>query len=91
MPIYEYWCETCEQRFEKLFLSLNRIPAQIECPNCQQVQVRRLISKPAKLKAGEDGGDWAETEVEPAKPPVIGRKEILEAQRKKRDIDPFEP
>jgi putative FmdB family regulatory protein len=42
MPIYEYECQNCGQRFE-LYLSLqNNDPAK--CPNCDSEEVERVIS-----------------------------------------------
>ena len=41
MPIYEYHCKNCENKFEKIIF---RQPDPIECPNCKSQQTRRLIS-----------------------------------------------
>jgi len=41
MPIYEYACESCGERFDKL-MSLND-PAP-PCPACGAVDVRKLVS-----------------------------------------------
>lgn len=83
MPIYEYVCGQCDTRFDKLFLSIKRIPAEIECPQCQSVDVQRVMSlatartgdRPAERKPVDD--------TTASKPPVVGRKEIKEAQEKK--------
>lgn len=82
MPIYEYVCEACGEQFERLFLSLSRVPAEIRCPACQSTDVRRRVSAPA-VAAGAEGGP--ETAVEPAadKPAVFGRKELNAALEKK--------
>ena len=42
MPIYEYRCEKCEERFEE-FLSASTKPAP-PCPKCGAKQVTRLWS-----------------------------------------------
>jgi len=40
MPIYEYKCENCGERFEKLIYN----DEKIECPKCGSEKVRKLIS-----------------------------------------------
>ena len=40
MPIYEYECRDCRQRFEAIVRS-NDSPS---CPSCQSVNLERLIS-----------------------------------------------
>jgi putative FmdB family regulatory protein len=42
MPIYEYRCDKCEQRFEE-FLSSSTKPAP-PCPQCGSKKVTRLMS-----------------------------------------------
>ncbi len=42
MPIYEYYCPTCEKRFEELVR--DKKPAVIHCPECGTNDVNRLIS-----------------------------------------------
>jgi putative FmdB family regulatory protein len=86
MPIYEYQCLACGESFDKLFLSLSRVPAEITCPKCQSSDTRRLISAPA-VHTGEAGGSQAEVvEPTPAKPPVFGRKELNQALEKKKQL-----
>jgi putative FmdB family regulatory protein len=85
MPIYEYRCDECNQRFEKLIRSLSQ-PPEISCPHCQSRQVQRLISAPA-VHTGSAGGGAAEpVESTPARPPVFGRKELKAAQEKKAQL-----
>jgi putative FmdB family regulatory protein len=87
MPIYEYVCEVCGQRFDKLVRSIQQVPAEVVCPVCQQTQVRRLISAPAKLRTG--AGSRTETEGETAPTTgrqVFGRKELNEAMERKRQL-----
>lgn len=40
MPIYEYKCENCGKKFEKLIYS----DEKIECPKCGSEKVKKLIS-----------------------------------------------
>jgi putative FmdB family regulatory protein len=42
MPIYEYICDNCGNRFERM-QRFSDDPVKI-CPNCSQESVRRLIS-----------------------------------------------
>jgi putative FmdB family regulatory protein len=45
MPLYEYECEACHKRFEKIQKFSD--PAIEECPNCGKGPVRKLLSSPA--------------------------------------------
>jgi|FaiFalFF_MnMetaG_3_1042247.scaffolds.fasta_scaffold15928_3 putative FmdB family regulatory protein len=56
MPIYEYVCETCGERFEELVLgSSGQI---VTCASCGSEQVRRVLSVFAVGRA-EGNGDPA--------------------------------
>jgi len=82
MPVYEYRCESCGERFEKLVRSMHQEPPGLACPACQGTEVRHLISAPVVHSGGEgSGGDAADA---PApKTPVFGRKELNEALKSK--------
>ena len=90
MPVYEYRCESCGERFEKLVRTIHREPPEVHCPACQGAEVRRLISAPVihgktqGLHPGSesDGGESA-GETPASKPLVFGRKELNEALKKK--------
>jgi putative FmdB family regulatory protein len=43
MPVYEYRCEGCGERFEE-FLSISTKPAP-PCPTCGSEKIERLLSK----------------------------------------------
>ena len=45
MPLYEYQCEACGHRFEKIQKFSD--PLVEECPNCGQKKVHKLVSSPA--------------------------------------------
>ena len=49
MPIYEYRCTTCHERFDRLVTSGER--AQARCPRCGAKRVERLLSTFAVGKA----------------------------------------
>ncbi len=56
MPIYEYHCQDCNSRFEKL-VSLSRANEQPPCPNCTGGRTEKLLSTFASVRAsGYDGG-----------------------------------
>ncbi len=84
MPIYDYQCESCGERFDRLFLSISQVPAEITCPSCQSTNVRRLTTAPAIQTAGEGGGSMDVEEAPPSKPPVFGRKELNEVLKNKK-------
>ena len=45
MPLYEYECESCGKRFERI-QKFSDPPADV-CPHCGQGPVRKLLSSPA--------------------------------------------
>jgi len=45
MPLYEYECESCKKRFERIH-KFSDPPIDV-CPNCGQGPVRKLFSSPA--------------------------------------------
>jgi putative FmdB family regulatory protein len=45
MPLYEYECEVCRQRFEKI-QKYSDPPIEV-CPLCGKSPVRKLLSSPA--------------------------------------------
>ena len=45
MPLYEYLCDACGHRFEKIQKFSD--PPIEECPNCGKREVRKLLSSPA--------------------------------------------
>jgi putative FmdB family regulatory protein len=45
MPLYEYQCEACSHRFEKIQKYSD--PLVEDCPNCGAKSVHKLVSSPA--------------------------------------------
>ena len=87
MPIYEYECTECGERFDKLIRNIEK-PPKILCPACESLNVQRLISQVA-VHGGEGSSrdtDTIETADTSTKPPVFGRKELQAAQEKKRQL-----
>ena len=57
MPIYEYRCESCDHRLEKLQkMSEGEL---VDCPECQRPALKRLISASAFRLTGSG---WYETD-----------------------------
>jgi putative FmdB family regulatory protein len=54
MPLYEYHCPTCRNKFEKLQPMSSSSDA--DCPVCEQ-PARRAISVFASVSRGEAGGE----------------------------------
>jgi putative FmdB family regulatory protein len=88
MPIYEYECLACGNRFDKLVRNVEK-PPRIVCPVCESLDVQRLISQIA-VHGGKDGGFQTEAaeaaDTESTRPAVFGRKELQAAQEKKRQL-----
>ncbi|MFN2290070.1 MAG: FmdB family zinc ribbon protein [Anaerolineae bacterium] len=82
MPIYEYRCEDCGERFERLTLSIGQDPPHLICPTCSSHSLQRLIS-PVAVHGGDPGDQPAE-DSPPPKPPVFGRKELNEVLKNKK-------
>jgi putative FmdB family regulatory protein len=43
MPIYEYHCRECDNKFERL-VSMSTQDIDIQCPACQQNDVEKVLS-----------------------------------------------
>jgi putative FmdB family regulatory protein len=56
MPIYEYQCEQCGERFDKFVRSMFT-EAEVVCPSCGSAQVRKGFSTFASR--GSNGGPAA--------------------------------
>ena len=72
MPVYEFTCESCGRRFDKLFRSMSDRPAAA-CPACGSAQTRRALSL---VYAGErkvGGGGAATGSAEAGGMPFCGR------------------
>ncbi|MGA9574337.1 MAG: zinc ribbon domain-containing protein [Lysobacterales bacterium] len=57
MPIYEYRCESCEHRLEKLQKMSEGV--LVDCPACKRPTLKRLVSAPAFRLSGTG---WYETD-----------------------------
>jgi putative FmdB family regulatory protein len=55
MPNYEYRCETCGRAFEKL-RRMQEADRDIQCPDCESGEVKRLLSSFATGGCGSGSG-----------------------------------
>ena len=90
MPLYEYRCDTCGQRFEQIHPRFSDPPAET-CPLCGKGPVQRLLSSPAiqfkgsgwyitdyAKKGQQDAGMKAEQSEKPEKPEKSEKSETSE-------------
>ena len=55
MPIYEYVCKNCGNKFELIrFASDN--DSNIECPGCGEKKTEKAVSSPVSLQGSCSGG-----------------------------------
>lgn len=47
IPIYEYSCQACGTRFERLVRGADAAGKGATCPSCESAHVERLLSMPA--------------------------------------------
>lgn len=57
MPIYEFECADCGNRFDRLQKLSDADPT--DCPSCSKLSVRRRVTAPSFRLAG---GGWYETD-----------------------------
>ncbi|MGA9751108.1 MAG: zinc ribbon domain-containing protein [Acidobacteriota bacterium] len=57
MPIYEYQCENCALRYEKIIFRSDAPPPP--CPNCGSEKVHKLISVPGACGAAATSGGFS--------------------------------
>lgn len=43
MPLYEYQCKKCEEKFETL-VSLSKLDEPVKCPKCGSDETEKLLS-----------------------------------------------
>ena len=74
MPIYEYKCEACGYKFEKL-QKISDDPLKI-CPSCGASKLSKLVSAAAfRLK----GGGWYETDFK-----TSDRRNVSDSEQSKK-------
>jgi len=59
MPIYEYVCQNCGQKYEKLVRS-NSAALELKCPHCGSSQAKKALSLFGTHAAGGEGA-WGAT------------------------------
>jgi len=55
MPIYEYECRDCGEKFE-MFRSINSSDSEIKCPKCGVENAQRVFSLFARGSSSSGGG-----------------------------------
>jgi len=55
MPIFEYACAACDEKFETLILRKSD-EAEVACPRCEGREVERVVSRPAATQASGTAG-----------------------------------
>lgn len=58
MPIYEYECQSCDEKFE-LRRSINDSDTELKCPKCGERNPRRIFSMFSTGSSGSSGGSCA--------------------------------
>ena len=55
MPLFEYVCENCGCKFEKLIMSASR-ERQLRCPECNSAAVKKALSVFGCCSSTSSGG-----------------------------------
>lgn len=58
MPVFEYKCSKCGNRFEVLHKSINNIES-VECPDCHSKEINKLLSSFSASGFSNSGGDYS--------------------------------
>jgi putative FmdB family regulatory protein len=62
MPIFEFHCLSCDHVFE--LLSLCRDDAvEMKCPECQSMEIEKVLSRVSYVMGGSSGSDSAKPKV----------------------------
>lgn len=75
MPVYEYQCESCENRYTVLVHIRDSLEIQ-PCPHCGSESARKLISSVSVVRSASDKGEdrqKALLSVDPTKPQEVAR------------------
>ena len=82
MPIYEYQCQACEYKFDKLQKISDA--ALLDCPECDKPKLKKLVSAVAfRLK----GAGWYETDFKSSdkQKNIAGNKSENKSEKPKTD------
>ncbi len=52
MPMYDFYCSRCEQKFEEL---VSRDQQDVPCPKCHGTDTRRLMSRFSSISGAAAG------------------------------------
>ena len=73
MPVYEFYCEKCDKRIEKLFRTISSATTTIECPDCHSILTKEVSNTSFTLQG--DGWTGQFDHADPAKTKGGGRVE----------------
>jgi len=77
MPLYEYRCDACEHEFEAL-QKISDEPLK-HCPDCEQPQLRKLVSAAGFRLKGEG---WYETDFKSGKKRNLAESDTSSSAKK---------
>ncbi|HMC49753.1 MAG TPA: zinc ribbon domain-containing protein [Solirubrobacterales bacterium] len=80
MPVYEFECEECGERFEELIASETR---SLACPHCASIRTRRLLS-PVSPAGRQPRGAGVRSDESRRRDREAARGERLAESRRKR-------
>jgi putative FmdB family regulatory protein len=75
MPVYEYECKSCQNRYSAI-LSIKDSGEAPSCPECGSDDVRKLISSVAVVRSAQEKTEdraKAVTQVDPTKPQEVAK------------------
>ncbi len=61
MPLFEYKCSDCKNRFEVLHKSVNNIE-RVECPECHSTEINKLLSTFSAAGFTKSSGDYSSSD-----------------------------
>lgn len=73
MPLYNYRCHVCGNRFEEFFHSMNDPASEcVECPACRVTGAKRLLSSGMRFtfKTGDFFEPYIDTDIHPDGQPI---------------------
>ncbi len=85
MPIYEFECRQCGNRFSQFFRRMSSSDEKLDatCPRCGSTDTQRIVSSFAIRGEGGTGGGAVEAEPAPKQPAVTPKEQINKWRPKK--------
>ena len=70
MPLYNYFCPTCDHEFEKLVMNQQQ---EVHCPECENGEIERRLSLPARTSGNASPVMGCDPSLPPCNP-ICGRQ-----------------